>query len=363
MFTASAAFAQARTEVLASGLLAPSKVRLTAGNNLLVAESGDAANQGRVSLVSRTGNRRTLVAGLPAGVTGQAEVSGPNDAVAQGRMLYVLIGVGNVEAAGPRPSTTVPNPNGIASPLFSSLLSFRFPFNIDETLAGVTLTAEHQIRLADGETVSLTDEAGATVEALMVANLPDTMPDANTIYRGSNPYAMSIADGQATIADASLNRLTRIDLATGRTLKLISFPSLPNNAPIGPARIDAVPDSILAYDGGYLVSSLSGFPFGAYAGRVEHVNLATGVIQPFIMNLTMPVDLLHQSGRNRFVVVEFSANMLAQAPGRLKVFDSPEGRTVLSDLITPTSVTGSTSGDEVYVTELAPGRLLRVTLQ
>ena len=65
---ASVALAQTVTPtVVASGLQVPYRVMLTPRGSLLVSEGGAENNGGRISVVSRGGNRTTLLAGLPSG--------------------------------------------------------------------------------------------------------------------------------------------------------------------------------------------------------------------------------------------------------------------------------------------------------
>jgi hypothetical protein len=53
--------------VLATGLNAPMKLAMTAEGNLVVSEATVVLNTGRVSIVERSGARRTLLDGLPSG--------------------------------------------------------------------------------------------------------------------------------------------------------------------------------------------------------------------------------------------------------------------------------------------------------
>ena len=63
-----------------------------------------------------------------------------------------------------------------------------------------------------------------------------------------------------------------------------------------------------------------------------------------------------------YLVLEFSANQLAQAPGRLKLFTSPSEspRILVSNLITPTSIARDAPTGRIFVTEKATGRIMRV---
>ena len=113
--------------VFASGLIAPIKMIATPTGDLLVAESGAQPNAGRISIIDSSGNRRTLVSGLPAG-RGQ-DLLGPTALALRDRTLYVLIGEGNAVMAGPSPGMTAPNPNP-SSPILSSLLALHFSTDV-----------------------------------------------------------------------------------------------------------------------------------------------------------------------------------------------------------------------------------------
>jgi len=354
------------TDVVASNLQAPSHVHMTPRGNLLVVESGAATNAGRISMVTPSGARRSVIEGLPAAIEGQGDYSGPQDAALMGRNLYVVIGGGDVEGSGPTPGTVVPNPKGISSILFSSLLRFTLSNDIDAIQGSFTLTPSQHQTLWDGETLRLRNSLGEEAEVEMVVDFRDTVPDARSIYRGSNPYAINVGpDGTAWIADASLDAIYRVDLRSGRARIATRFESIPNPLPIGPPRVDAVPNSVVPFGDGFLVTQLSGFPFASGTARIQHYNPRTGTVSPFINGLTMALDVAvmeRPQQRPRFYVIEFSTNLLATppAPGRLTVYDSPEGRVVKADLVTPTSIALDPRTGDAFITERATGRLLRV---
>jgi len=86
---------------LTSGLQFPLAVTQSNQGNLLVSESGPGTpNSGRISIVDANGNRRTLVAGLPSGLSDVGDPDGPGGLVLRGRTLYVAIGVGDVGVLG-----------------------------------------------------------------------------------------------------------------------------------------------------------------------------------------------------------------------------------------------------------------------
>src|SRR5262252_845824 len=78
------------TSVVASGLKAPVKTIVTPKGNLLVAEAGNGPNTGRISIIDSSGNRRTLIDGLPSGLAPpNFDPSGPSGLALRGRMLFI----------------------------------------------------------------------------------------------------------------------------------------------------------------------------------------------------------------------------------------------------------------------------------
>ena len=124
----------------AAGLQTPTRIVFTPQGNILVAEAGTTAeNSGRVSIIDRTsGTRRTLIQGLPSGISGsgaEAAPSGPSALAVQGTTLYVLIGAGDGVLPGPNPGTEQPN-DSPASPILSSLLKLQLTTPLDLAAAG-----------------------------------------------------------------------------------------------------------------------------------------------------------------------------------------------------------------------------------
>ncbi len=110
---------------------------------------------------------------------------------------------------------------------------------------------------------------------------------------------------------------------------------------------------------------MTGFPFPAGAAEVRTVNLDTRAQAVFISGLTSALDVLPFNGtgdNDSYLVLEFSANMLAQQPGRLKLFTSrtETPRILVNNLITPTSLARDAQTGKIFVTEKATGRVMRV---
>lgn len=132
--------------------------------------------------------------------------------------------------------------------------------------------------------------------------------------------------------------------------------------------IDPVPSNIRIYRGDLLVPLLTGFPFpvgGAEVRRVDKFARGMGSSEPFITGLTMAIDVLPVTTPGRgdsFYVLEFSAAPLANAPGRLRRFNSPTATPVVvaDSLISPTSVAHDPASGDFFITEFFTGRIIRV---
>src|SRR5882724_8025322 len=116
--------AAAAQQVYVSGLELPSKVITIPNGYLLVTETGSKPNTGRVTLVAPGGASRALVAGLPSGLSYPSTVDpdGPSGLNLSGRVLYIVNGEGDALRAGAQAGSVVPNPQGISSPILSSIL-------------------------------------------------------------------------------------------------------------------------------------------------------------------------------------------------------------------------------------------------
>lgn len=355
-------------QVVATGLQGPQKIVLTPAGSILVSETSTAANSGRISVVSRSGSRRSLFEGMPSGTEVAGGGSGPTAmALGGSRILYVAIGGGDAERRGEN-GASVHNPQGISSPIFTSVLKVEFSADVDSLLGTFTLSVAEQTKLADGGEVTLTDGSGGSAKITVLADLPNSMPDARTIYRFSNPWGLALNPDGSTLylADASTNALISINTATGRWTRFVRFPPAQNPTPVGPPMIDAVPTNLRWHDNHLLVPFLTGFPFVPGRAQVLSVEPGTGKSEPFITGLSSSVDILARTrgdGSTQFFTLEFSQNQSATppGPGRLRRYDTWQGVTVLSDLRAPTSLAYDAATKELYILELT-GRLLKLQL-
>ncbi|MEW6212086.1 MAG: ScyD/ScyE family protein [Acidobacteriota bacterium] len=368
--TGTNAKAQCPTSVFATGLKAPTKIISTPAGNLLVAEAGMGQNTGRISIIDPSGNRRTLLDGLPSGLAPPNNAPiGPSGLALRGRTLYITIGAGDEVLAGPLPATEVPNPNP-SSPLFSSVLAIRFNSSVEETTDGFALTLADHVNLNTGLPLNLTNAAGDRLTVELVTDFPDFTyefrPGVPNNVRPSNPFGLVVNGRKLYVVDAAQNAIREVEINTGDSRILLTFPRRANTLPFGPPVIDPVPDSIRLFGKHLLVTFLTGFPFPPGQADVRRVNRTNNSHSQLIGGLTSAIDVLpvkNSSNQDQFIVLEFSTSMTAQppAPGRLRLFDLSGQATVIADcLISPTSVALNTTDGFLYATEIFTGRIIRI---
>lgn len=389
---ASASVGRAQSvSVFTGGLKGPAKVVLTAKGNLLVAESGDGPNAGRLSVIDRqTRARRTILDGLPAGPSPEGGISGPSGLAVQGRTVYVAIGSGNAVQAGPAPGSEKANPNP-ASPLLSSLLAVRVPANIEETTAGFTLTPADHAALKGGARLTLSNGAGDKLTVELVTDFPDYVaeprPDFADNVRVSNPFGVAVNGNLIYVVDASLNLVRVVGADSGAVATLTTFAQYTNPLPFGPPKIDAVPNSVRLFGDRLLVTTLTGFPFPAGVAQVRQITLIDGEQTALISGLTAAIDVLpvrvppaDEGGpplatkgaeqtvpsveQAHFFVLSISDNLSQSAPGRLLFYDSATAApvTLAAPLIGPTCIARDPKSGDLFITSIFTGLIYRVSV-
>lgn len=380
------------SSVFATGLKSPTKVITTARGNLLVAEADAPLNSGQITLVHQTLGARLLISGLPSGLSAEGggdgvtglllednlstePVSTDNSSVPeaqaaeerQGRTLLILIGIGDVARRGTAPGTEVPNPAGPASPILSSLLVVNFNREVDSLAGGFTLTLADHFRLADGLKVTKETADGGRATIELLTDFRDLVPDSRTIIRASHPFGMVRDRNNVYVVDSGYNSVVKVNINTGRTQTLTTFAPLPNPRfpQMGGPVTDAVPTSIRLFGDQLLVTLFGGFPFAPGASQIRSVDPTTGISQPFITNLTSAMDVLpvrDANGTARFFVLELSTDLTANAPGRLRRFDSPTATPaiVAPVLIGPSSMAVDPNSADIFVSEIFTGRIIRL---
>jgi hypothetical protein len=364
---------------LTSGLQLPVALIQSNQGNLLVAEGGTPTpNTGRISIVEPSGQRRTLLAGLPSGLADVGDPNGPAGLYLRGRTLYAAIGVGDVGVIGrnaqgqPIPGTAVPNPNGPSSPIMSSVLAIHFSAQAEKITAGFTLSpADHQT-LASGRKLTLSNGGGDRVEIELVADLPNyvanPLPQLAANVQLSNPFGIVAVANRLYVTDGGRNRVWEIDIPTGSVAELAAFPSVPNPLfpTVGPPMSDAVPTGIAHSDGQLLVTLFRGAPFAPGTSTVQQIDVPTGNQAPFISGLKTAIDVLPLRQRNEtdYLVLQHSSGPAPffGGPGLVLRFDEPGGSpVVITDCLNrPTAMVLDDRARTLFVTELTTGRVVAV---
>jgi len=389
--------------ILNAGAQTPFKLARTPGGNFLLAEGGTGVNDGRVSLLSLWGDRFNLLGGLPSATTPQGSHLGPTAVADAHRILYIVIGEGNVTGPGSG-GLQAPNPNGLSSPIFSSVIRARFTPVPDGIRTGFELSAADIGVLADGNEITLQNSAGEQVQLLVLADFRDLVPDPRLRIRQSNPFAAAIAGSLTSedltefgfqevpllgsnqfarlnpdtpigrrlqersriyVVDAGMNTVTEVVASTGRWRVITRFPPLTNTLfpGLGGPVTDPVPTGIFVRaDGTLLVTILGGFPFAAGSAKVFNVNPASGAFTPLIEGLTSATEVIEVGGA--IYVLEISTDLRTRTPGRLLRFATPSATptVVASGLIGPIGMAYEATRNELLVSENFTGLIKRIAL-
>ncbi len=358
----SAASAQ---QVYVSGLEFPEKVITIPNGYLLVTETGSKPNTGRVTLVAPGGASRVLVAGLPSGLSypTTTDPDGTSGLYLSGRVLYIVNGEGDALRAGTKAGTVVPNPEGISSPMLSSILKVTFDRDVDQYQAPFTLKLADHFSLTMGNIVTLEDGSGKSAIFELVSNFPDTWPDPVSIYRNSHPFGLTMhpsAPNTLFTVDAGMNLVWQTNATTGRNKVLVQFPNVPNVGAVGPPTKEAVPTSLQACGDGLLVTLLSGGPFAAFNSSVMWVDPTTGAAHIFISNLNMAIDVACPSQGPLFLVLEFMDLTATPPLGRVLTYHGPTPTVLLRNITTPTSLALDESTGTAYIVSRSDGKILTI---
>jgi hypothetical protein len=357
---------QGQTKVFSTGLLNPAKIILGPPGSLLVSEFDVTPNSGRVSIVSSSGVRRTLVDGLPSGV-GSNGPDGPTGLVLDGNTLYVAIGDGDeLQNTSAADGTQVPNQKAPASPILDTILQIDFGGSVDKITSAFTLKAPDHFVLANGQPVAVDNGSGDKATISMLSQFR-YRGDPVTIYRNSHPYALVKSpegSNRLYLTDAGLNALVQVDLPSGRFRVLTSFPNQPNRGSSGPPTVEAVPDSIEPFGGKLLVTLLTGFPFSPGDSKVLMVDPATGAASVLLDNLTNTVAIAWRTGffgGLSFYVLQFSNDLLNHGPGQLLLVSAGTTKVVVDNLNGPSAMVLDRPAGRLYITTKA-GNLLEYDL-
>ncbi len=318
-------FVQAQDIIpVAFDLKAPIDVTADADGNLWITESGTGFNDGQVvRLNTADQSLDTIISGLPSYFDFMSEeLQGPLSArmMADGR-IFVNQGAG-IDTAS------------------ASIIEFHIDdYNTNGTLS----VSDYRSIVKEGEWV--------------LANG----------YAESNPYSFVFDEnGNYIIADAAANAIVKYDVSTQSFSVIADMPSFQNPLPFGPPFIEPVPTKILTHpDGGWLVSTLTGFPFVDGVSKVYHVH-TDGSMSIYAEGLTLVTDMEFDPNDDQLIVQQFakfgevdsSLTFIFGSAQAIKIDTEGNLDTLLSGYGPSPGMTIAADGS-LYMTHLFLGQLLR----
>ena len=293
--------------------------------NKWVAESGTGATDGAIVVITKTNKKHIVIKDLPSVFNPVAgDVVGPWKAMPlKYGKLAVIIG-GNAPILGP---------------LFGNIAIFDLNGFVPGTDSALTI--DDAIQLIDVGTFAFNASDNAD----------------------SDPFsAVQDEDGVWYVTDAGSNSIIRIS-RNGKNMSVFAkFPRFANPTPVGPPMVDPVPTGIVAIPnyGGFLVTTLTGFPFLNGRAGIYRVD-RSGNVSPYLLGLTLLTDIAMDKFRNIYVA-QFGTFSLgggfAFGSGQvIKIRNSKIIDTIASGYGPGSGVSLNYYGDKVYVTSLFTGEL------
>jgi sugar lactone lactonase YvrE len=253
------------------------------------------------------------------------------------------------------------------------VLAIHLSANVEKTTAGFTLSPADQDTLAAGARVILSNGGGDTIEIELVTDFPDYVPEplpgAPTIVRGSNPFGLVAVGDQLYVTDGGRNLVWQVDIASGQHAVLASFPTIPNPLPIGGPMVEAVPTGIEYADGKLLVTLFRGVPFPPVLSTIVQIDPATGAQAPLITGLKTAIGVMRtfERGDDDYLVLQHSSGMgpFFGGPGQVLRVEAPgASAVVLADcLARPTAMLLDKKSATLFVTEMVTGRIVALALE
>jgi hypothetical protein len=270
-------------------------------------------------------------------------------------------------STGEHSTSLIPNPAGVSSPLFATILKFTFDADVDRLTAGFALALPDHFTLLDGAAVTLDNGAGAHAAVELLSQFRWAVSDPVTIFRNSHPYGLAFLPSQPDslyVADSGQNTLVQVSLSTGKAKLVTRFPKVPSPTPAAIVS-EAVPTSVRAHGDHLLVTLLSGGPFVSGASRVMDVDPVTGTAAQFITLLASSIDVIERVKADKstqFLVLEYSLALPQGQPGRLMFYDTSVGQIMTDNLPTPTAMAFDVTTSNLYVTSRGNGTVLMINL-
>ncbi|HLU94459.1 MAG TPA: ScyD/ScyE family protein [Membranihabitans sp.] len=265
-FLTTITFGQTEVSVVASNLKSPVGVSSGPNGALLIAEAGTGHDDGGVTILHPLLGQIKVLDSMPSYFdTLTQEIVGPYRVqMLEGLMAAVFI-------------------SSVNGPLASSILIYDAAELEDIVLLGGTLgpnDALHQINV--GEFVL------------------------GQGYTQSNPFSL-VHDGcDMYIVDAAANAIIKRTGLTGVLSVFAEFEDVVNPSGFGPPVTNAVPTRIVQDTAGFLVSSLTGFPFVHGVSNIYHVDWE-GNVTVRDSGYTLVTDMTLDPGGNGFYTLQFAS--------------------------------------------------------
>jgi hypothetical protein len=316
------AFAQTPYSVVATGLKSPAGLEVDAMNQLWLTQAGTGRNDGSVSILKPNGMSLPIVTGLPSVFdTAVQEISGAwHTLMLPNNQFAVVTGEGTNPYAG--------------SVLF---------FNLNGFTPGVTASKT----------------AAMNTRQIMVSTFMHSKGIAN-----SNPFSAAMdASNNVYVADAAANTVAKFNAANVGTI-VRTFPDFANTTPVGSPVINQVTTKIIARpDGGFYLSTLTGFPF--IEGKATIYAISTeGVVTPYKTGMSLITDLALDPNTGDLYALQlasFSLQTFGFAPNSSKITRiKPDGSTqIVATGFGPASGMALDQMGSLYVSETFSGRVLK----
>jgi hypothetical protein len=282
--------------VFATGLQQPVGIVFTPAGNLLVSEGGtEEPLTGRVSLLDRNANRRSLLEGLPTGRGYLLRPYGPTGMALDGDTLYLLIGEGDT-LAFPPPALRV-NPDGPVSPIFNSILRIRFSAEVDRLRGTFRLGTPTDWALLDGYEVRLDNSLGeSAIVQLLTAFRPlvRNVLGGTLTFRQSNPYfpVLDARNNTLWLTDSAMETVIKVDTITGRYQVVHRFQPIMRSTASGMIPVDTVPTGLCLQGDQLLVAQFTASLQREEEASILSIDTRSGAARMMTANLTAVSSIL-----------------------------------------------------------------------
>jgi hypothetical protein len=295
--------------ILTDDLVNPIGMSVAPNGRVWVSESGTGGDDGRVSVVSGTGQVYPVFTGFQSDLRPDGEITGIGHVLYRDGILYIL--------------------GGYSGKLYRVDVS---TYRLGDPARPVS---------------SLTSEDIGTF--VLSQNLSDPID--------SNLYNMTFGpDGSLYIVDAGANAIIRRDRDSGRLSVFARFPNItPQTQP--------VPTGIVHDGSRFLVSLLTGFPFATGAAKIMQVS-NSGVVSDYRTGFTTLTDI--ELTASKAPIVTQLAEFVFQPPTNVGfqpntgAVRNESGTVLLGGLSRPTDIE-RISGNTYYVLSNEKGTIRRVT--